>query len=359
MATANRRRRRDSPPATVSSSGSPVATSYFPPELIPEIARRLTSLPDFFALRAACRAYRAVLPLTASNLASQAPLLLIPRGESQALFHLLDRRRLRFRLSRNRCHDYTEFHSLGGHIAICDDNIDRSCGPKLRIVDLLTGERVPVPSPPTRFLRIILCGDLILAWNRYDCTIQYCRLKAAEWCVASVAEPYFVEDLIYVNGTLYALVSPGYRLAAVGLSDDNDFVGFTFLGGRLDKDERFEYSSAVFSFAECRSELILINAFIFYAREFYVYRWQSEQGRWERIVNLHGCTLFLENNHFAGCLGPNHQGIRGDCIYYTFIGQWCEFSLSDGSYAEHFALGYQNKKPYWPSMPVWVFPSIR
>ena len=42
------------------------------------VARCLTNLQDFFALRAVCRTYRALLPLTSSNLASQAPLLLVP-----------------------------------------------------------------------------------------------------------------------------------------------------------------------------------------------------------------------------------------------------------------------------------------
>ncbi|CAO2170093.1 unnamed protein product [Urochloa humidicola] len=69
MATGSRpppsnRRRSTSPPATASSP-------YIPPDVIPEIAKRLTSLQDFFALRAACRAYRAALPLTPSNLASR------------------------------------------------------------------------------------------------------------------------------------------------------------------------------------------------------------------------------------------------------------------------------------------------
>ncbi|CAO2207525.1 unnamed protein product [Urochloa humidicola] len=55
------RRRRRSPPATASSP-------YFPPELISEVAKRLTNLQDFFALRAACRTYRSLLPLTSSKL---------------------------------------------------------------------------------------------------------------------------------------------------------------------------------------------------------------------------------------------------------------------------------------------------
>ena len=77
-----------STPAAVAAAAAAAAASYFPPELIPEVARRLTNLQDLFALRAVCRTYRALLPLTSSNLASQAPLLLVPLEDgSKALFH--------------------------------------------------------------------------------------------------------------------------------------------------------------------------------------------------------------------------------------------------------------------------------
>jgi hypothetical protein len=63
MAMANRRRSR-SPPANRQRGCPPPPTAsslFFPSELIPEVAKRLTNLQDFFALRAA---YRALLPLT-------------------------------------------------------------------------------------------------------------------------------------------------------------------------------------------------------------------------------------------------------------------------------------------------------
>ncbi|RLN04246.1 hypothetical protein C2845_PM13G24960 [Panicum miliaceum] len=115
MALSNRRR-SCSPPATAS-------LLYFPLELIPEVARRLTSLHDFFALRAVCRTYRALLPLTSSNLASQAPLLLVPFEDgSNALFHPTLRQIHRFRLHRMPLagSDWavTEFYPLGCRLAI-------------------------------------------------------------------------------------------------------------------------------------------------------------------------------------------------------------------------------------------------
>ena len=119
---------------------------YIPAELVPDIAKHLTSLHDFFALRAACRAYRDLLPPSPANLASQAPLLLFPRmaSASGALFHVPLRRILRFRLP---CTDHglTEFYSFGCRVAIQDaSRLD------LRIRHLLTGKRAGArhPGPP-------------------------------------------------------------------------------------------------------------------------------------------------------------------------------------------------------------------
>ncbi|CAO2177287.1 unnamed protein product [Urochloa humidicola] len=182
MATANHRPRSTSPPATDESSSLKLlltaASIYFPPELIPEVARRLTSLRDFFALRAACRAYRALLPLTPSNLASQAPLLLVvPRRATRcpaALFHLPLTRIHRFRLprtSRARAEDaVTKFHPLGCRVAI-SSSYYTSPKHELSIVHLLTGERVCLPSPPFAFPRVLLSGDLVVAyWRRESST---------------------------------------------------------------------------------------------------------------------------------------------------------------------------------------------
>ncbi|KAL6661935.1 hypothetical protein ACP70R_001319 [Stipagrostis hirtigluma subsp. patula] len=270
MATASRRRGR-SPPATTSSPRDPVATAssaaYFPPELIPEIASRLTSLQDFFALRAACRAYRALLPLTPSNLASQAPLLLFPHMATgcEALFLLPQRRIHRFRLpvtilaDDDIIHCFTSFHPLGCRVAIYYD-VDQLSRRELRIIHVLTGEEARLPSPPGQFCRVLLSGDLVLAWNYLDRTIQYRRNDASGWRVAAISKPYLFEDLIFVKGTLYALVSPGYRLAVVTLYI-NSSVDLTFLGGELDTQTlQVHDSGPVLCLAECGGELMLIRA---------------------------------------------------------------------------------------------------
>ena len=81
------------PTTAAAAAGAP----YLPAELIPGIARHLTSLQDFFALRAACRAYRTALPASRAVLAAQPPHLLVPHHQSPslALLHLPRRRLLR------------------------------------------------------------------------------------------------------------------------------------------------------------------------------------------------------------------------------------------------------------------------
>ncbi|KAL6646296.1 hypothetical protein ACP70R_017904 [Stipagrostis hirtigluma subsp. patula] len=370
MATVSRRRGR-SPPATTSSPRDAVASAsspYFPPELIPEIASRLTSLPDFFALRAACRAYRALLPLTPSNLASQAPLLLVPHMSTgyQALFHLPQRRIHRFRLpvtiltDDDNIHCFTSFHPLGCRVAIYDDAGQLSRR-ELRIIHVLTGDEARLPSPPGQFCRVLLSGDLVLAWKYLDRTIQYRRIDASGWRVASISEPYIFEDLIFVKGTLYALVSPGYRLAVVTLSYNNSSLDLMFLGGELDTQTlQVHDSGPVLCLAECGGELMLINGVEFIPRVYHVFRWQTKEEKWARVFNLGGCTLFLVNDSFAGCLGPHHRGIRHDCIYFTenVPRVWREYSLVEGSFAQH-VLDYQGGGvPGYFDAPVWVFPSM-
>ena len=77
MATEKRRWRHSpsvaTPNASPTSSSNPEAAilhSPSPPlDLIPDITSRLTSLEDFFALHASCRAYCAVLPPSRGALA--------------------------------------------------------------------------------------------------------------------------------------------------------------------------------------------------------------------------------------------------------------------------------------------------
>uniref|UniRef100_K3YJF3 KIB1-4 beta-propeller domain-containing protein n=1 Tax=Setaria italica TaxID=4555 RepID=K3YJF3_SETIT len=221
-------RPRGSPPANHRRSRSPPATASspsFPPDLISEVARRLTSLQDFFALRAACRTYP--------------PLLLVPfeDTESHAPFHPTLRRIHRFRFHR---------------------------------------------TPSRRRRR-----------------------------VASIIEPYKLHSLACVNGVLYALVTPGYILAVVELSEYKNRVELVLLGGNLDASivRKHEESSPharhppppppparQLHLAECCGELILISTMEFDPRVYHVFKWKLGEAKWERITSLGGCMLFLADD---------------------------------------------------------------
>ncbi|CAN6296842.1 unnamed protein product [Urochloa humidicola] len=303
---ANPRRSR-SPPTTAS-------TLYFPPELIPEVARHLTSLQDLFALRAACRAYRARLPLTGSNLASQAPLLLVPWGEESmvrcfALYNPTHRR-----IHRNRLHHAlpdgrpaASFHSFGCRLVVGEmEGSESSDGPEsFAIVNLLTGELTFLSSPPNDLespSRVLLYGDLILTWNLPDDdgrTIQYCHLNDADWRVASIVQPYGLLDLLRVNGVLYALVTPGYpNRVIVELSESKNLVELVLLGGNLDASTvrmHFSCVDAQLHLADCGGELILISNMESDLRIYHVFRWNFGEAKRDRMASLGGRTLFLAN----------------------------------------------------------------
>ncbi|KAL6661936.1 hypothetical protein ACP70R_001320 [Stipagrostis hirtigluma subsp. patula] len=103
-----------------------------------------------------------------------------------------------------------------------------------------------------------------------------------------------------------------------------------------------------------------LNAVEFIPRVYHVLRWQTKEEKWARVFSLGGCTLFLAHDSFAGCLGPDHPGIRHDCIYFTenVAGVWREYSLVDGSFAQH-VLDYQEEVvPGYFDAPVWIFPSM-
>lgn len=381
MAPAVRRRRVRSPPSTVSSSQSPGASAsspYFLPELIPEVARRLTNLQDLFALRAACRAYRALLPLTAPNLASQAPLLLVPRDatqpESHTLFHLPLRRIHRFRLPSSSVaaadQIETAFHPLGCRLAIyrkyfCDRNIPRlgDCRvlqSDLSIVHLLTGERIRLPSPLFHVSRLLLADDLVVAWRcEWDDMessdsgdIGYCRLGAPNWSVASIRSPNEIEDMVFVKGTLYALVNPGHRLAVVELPDHkNNNFRFVFLGRPFNLQEHEAWS---FCLAECRGELLLV---IRRREGFIVLQWQTVEAKWVETTSFGGCTMFLAESCFSGCLGPDHPRIRSDCIYISYPWGCFVWSLIDQS-TDFVSVDYPRQAVPFCWSPLWVFPSM-
>ncbi|CAO2170067.1 unnamed protein product [Urochloa humidicola] len=169
--------------------------------------------------------------------------------------------------------------------------------------------------------------------------------------MASKRLSYDLQHLILVKDTLYALVDPGQRVATVELPDDNNSnVKLTFFESGFDTQVR----KRVFSLAECCGELLLV---IFRGSEgLYVLQWQSEEGKWVRITNLGGCTLFFADLCFSGYLGPDHPGIRGDCIYYSGSRLCFVFSLSDKSF-DGDATCSLRKEPY-RCPPLWVFPSM-
>ncbi|GJN15530.1 hypothetical protein PR202_gb02451 [Eleusine coracana subsp. coracana] len=366
MGTADGRRRGCSRTAAASSA-------CFPPDLIPEVARRLTNLEDFFVLRASCREYRSLLPLIPSNLASQAPLLLLHHAatDSYALFHLPLRRFLRFRLPRARLTDgrdrIIQFHSLGCRVAITD------YATELRVLHPFTGEETCLPIPPKMmlFTDFVLCyGNRMLTWRYCERIIQHCRLQDGDWRVASISGPYCIEDLIMVNGILYVLVtsgnsiSTGYRLGVVELSDNDDSVELAFLGGQFDATtfHMDETSELYFCLAQCCGELILlISAVELYPQTYHLFRWKSAEAKWARITSLGGFTLFFNTHYFVGCLGPDHPGIARDCIYFTDPedeGCWSQYSSVDGCFRRSGPVDLEEQLMGFASSGYWVLPSM-
>ncbi|CAN6200370.1 unnamed protein product, partial [Urochloa humidicola] len=263
----------------------PAASSppYIPPDLIPDIAKRLTSLPDFFALRAACRAYRAALTLSPSNLASHMPLLVLatnPPAEQAALLHPPLHHLLRFRLPARPGTRFLSFPLGACRVAIRDC----TSNPKdleLRIVHLLTGEQTRLSSPRVNSSEVLLSGDLVVTWSIMGHTIQCCHLDAANWSVASISDRYCLEGMIFVSGTLYALVTPhfhdddqDYRLAVVQLSDNSKLAQLVFIGEVLNAQTLHlpDDTSLYLYLAECRGELILISTAEIDARVCHVFQ---------------------------------------------------------------------------------------
>ncbi|KAM3335833.1 hypothetical protein ACQJBY_030013 [Aegilops geniculata] len=375
MASSEKRRASTSPSATALASSTTTTTSstnpassspYFLPELIPLVASRLTTLEDFFALRAACRTYRDLLPPSPANLASQGPLLLSPHmaSASGALFHAPLRRTLRFRLPCTRLGrrdpSFTEFHSFGCRFAMSDGYNTRggyNTRHELRIRHLLTGERARLPDPPEQCYseEVVFSGDLVITFRPWGRFIYYCHIGDARWRAAPCDEGHLLYDMMFVKGTLYALVYPHYRLAAVEL--DKNSVVLSFLGDKLSVPEVNIFPGPLLWLAECRGELLLILEVAFYPWVYHVFYLQSGEGKWARTTSLGGCSLFFNLHEFAGCLGPDHPAVRRDCLYFTGCsGKWSEYSLADGSYHE-FVIDHPGRTEDYGS-PVWVLPSV-
>lgn len=170
--------------------------------------------------------------------------------------------------------------------------------------------------------------------------------------------PHVFEDMLFVDGTLYALVND-LRLAIVELSDTS--LELSFLGEEMNDESR--PTGERLMLGECGGEVLLIcqdNSETMVCR---VFRWISGERKWVMITSLGGRTLFLGFHGFAACIGPDYPGIRGDCVYAAGprLGEWHEYSLADGTcdvrYAEYpGAPSLNNNSPVRP--PVWIFPSL-
>ncbi|CAM0952572.1 unnamed protein product [Alopecurus aequalis] len=363
MAT-EKRRRHHAVAAGASSSSTPTVSADTPSpplDLLPDIARRLTSLEDFFALRASCRAYRALLPPSRPLLASQAPLLLVSLYPSfvEALFHPRRRRLHRFRLPWGHHLPPSRHTLLYAHgFLVTATTAAAQYPPRLLLLHLFTGEQQRLPKVPAPFSRVILSDDLLavlfLPGRR---TVQHCHPGDALWRVANADAPHVFDDLIFVGGTLYALV--GLRLAILELSECS--LELSFLGGEYDEENR--PVGERFMLGECEGEVLLISEEHAETVVYRVFRWVSVDGKWATITSLGGRTLFLGFNGFSACVGLDLPEVRGDCIYAAGrrLGEWYEYSLVSGTcdvgYAEYAGAPPLNSdSPLRP--PVWVFPSL-
>uniref|UniRef100_A0A0E0BM10 KIB1-4 beta-propeller domain-containing protein n=1 Tax=Oryza glumipatula TaxID=40148 RepID=A0A0E0BM10_9ORYZ len=278
-------------PAAAADSSSPSL------DLIPYIARRLTSLEDFFSLRAS------YLPASRRLLASQSPLLLVSLYPSfaEALFHPRLRRLHRFRLPWGHHLPPSRYTLLYAHGFLVTATHRRQ---------QLPAKAPPPPplhrraAPPPQGLRALLPRHPHGGPPRPGpATVQHCHPGDALWRVASAPAPHVFDELISVNGTLYALV--GLRLATLELSESS--LELSFLGKVLlisvEHEERVVYR---------------------------VFRWER---KWEMITNLGGRSLFLGLDGFAACVDEDHPGVGRDCLYAAGrrLGEWHEYSLADGT----------------------------
>ncbi|TVU13375.1 hypothetical protein EJB05_40427, partial [Eragrostis curvula] len=348
---------------TAAAAGAP----YIPAELIPDIARHLTTLQDFFALRAACRAYRAALPPSRAVLAAQPPHLLVPHHSPSpsspqlALVHLQRRRLLRFRGPSPG--PEAVLASDGARVATFDP-LTR----ELAVTHLLSGERVCVPGAPPLFSHAVLSGDLVFliapGW------VHYCRLGDGWWQEAycrvgtrgllpwpQLDEVLMMFDMRFVSGVLYALLNT-CQLAVAELMDNK--VQLVPLGGEVDQCVKNAWmESRTFNLGECDGDPLLIFK-LMVKLTYKIFRWSHGEGRWLRAMSLGGRTLFMSNNGFDAWLGPDSPGVRGDCIYEAMPegSGWCVYSLVDGI-CESVSVEYQGApESDVQRAQVWVLPSL-
>ncbi|XP_062188821.1 uncharacterized protein LOC133892090 [Phragmites australis] len=342
-----------------------VGPPYLPAELIPDIARHLKTLQDFFSLRAACRAYCAALPPSRAVLAAQPPHLLVPQhspSRSQlALVHLPRRLLLRFR---EPSPISSAVLASDGARVVTYDHLAR----ELAVTHLLSGERVRVPDAPSLFSHAVLAGDLVLliapGWVHY-CRLsdgrwrgEYCRLRDdSPWRGAFFNGLHMMVDMRSVNGVLYVLLNT-CQLAVAELLDNK--VELVLLGGEVDEYVRNAWmESKIFMLGECAGEPLLIFK-VSTEPAYKLFRWKSGEDRWVKATSLGRRTLFMSSNGFDAWLGPDSPGVRGDCIYEALprAAGWSEYSLVDGT-SELIGIEYQGAPEVDVARTqVWMLPSL-
>uniref|UniRef100_A0A0E0IMQ2 KIB1-4 beta-propeller domain-containing protein n=1 Tax=Oryza nivara TaxID=4536 RepID=A0A0E0IMQ2_ORYNI len=289
------------------------------------------------------------------------PLLLVSLYPSfaEALFHPRLRRLHRFRLPWGHHLPPSRYTLLYAHgFLVTATTAANNYPPRLLLLRLFTGEQLRLPRVFAPFSRVILTADLLVViFLPGRATVQHCRPGDALWRVASAPAPHVFDDLISVNGTLYALV--GLRLATLQLSESS--LELSFLGGEHDDANRPEGDR--FMLGECGGEVLLISVEHEERVVYRVFRWASEKRKWEMITNLGGRSLFLGLDGFAACVDQDHPGVRGDCLYAAGrrLGEWHEYSLADGT-CDVCNADYPGAPPMNNSSlirpSVWIFPSF-
>lgn len=354
--------------AAADADGGP----YIPAELIPDIAKHLTSLNDIFALRAGCRAYRAALPLCRDLLAAQPPCLLVPHSASPslplfgllepgcpafslALFHLPDRRLHRFRAR-------LPFARTGGVLASDGTQVlavDNATG-EIIVTHLLTGAQVRVPKPPLAHDRVILTGGYVFAPAAGRNDVQYCMPWNAQWSVASYGAGHEIQDWRIVNGALHGFLPTG-GLVGASLSKDKS-MELWLLGGEFDEQVLLAMQESKGSpiLGDCGGEILLIFKVGSIDPAYKIFRWDANEATWARAMDLGGRTLFIGFDDFAACIGPDVPGVRGDCVYGSlpWAGGWSEYSMIDGT-CKCITAKYPGEPGVGFTRPqVWVLPSL-
>uniref|UniRef100_A0ACD5XD43 Uncharacterized protein n=1 Tax=Avena sativa TaxID=4498 RepID=A0ACD5XD43_AVESA len=177
--------------------------------------------------------------------------------------------------------------------------------------------------------------------------LYYYRIGDAHWQPALCKRHTFC-SLIFVKGTLYALIRPDYPIAVVQIH--NDSVELSFLGDKLNSHSVWDWP--LLWLAECRGELLLVLAVDYSPMVYHVFRWQSGEMKWVRITSLGGCSLFFHRHQFVGCVGPDHPTVPGDYMYFTTSSRRLfEYRLIDGSWHER-----ESIEDYVPM--AWVLQSI-